>query len=58
MPYTKEVIDKLGNAMVYMARKVPGLSKTKLLKLIYLLEEVSVKRNKRVVVFICYPTYY
>jgi uncharacterized phage-associated protein len=46
MPYTKEVIDKLGNSMVYMAQRVPDLSKTKLLKLIYLLEEVSVKRNK------------
>jgi uncharacterized phage-associated protein len=46
MPYSKEIIDKLGNSMVYMAQKVPDLSKTKLLKLIYLLEEFSVKRNK------------
>jgi uncharacterized phage-associated protein len=46
MAYSKEIIDKLGNAMVYLAQKVPGLSKTKLLKLLYLLEEVSVKKNK------------
>jgi uncharacterized phage-associated protein len=46
MAYSKEIIDKLGNAMVYMAQQVPALSKTKLLKLIYLLEEVSVKKNK------------
>ena len=31
--------------MVYLSMNVPELSKTKLLKLIYLLEEVSVKRN-------------
>jgi uncharacterized phage-associated protein len=46
MAYSKEIINKLGNAMVYMAQRVPHLSKTKLLKLIYLLEEVSVKANK------------
>jgi uncharacterized phage-associated protein len=44
--YSKEVIDKLGNSMVYIAKRVPSLSKTKLLKLLYLLEEVSVKENK------------
>ncbi|MDR2119389.1 MAG: SocA family protein [Tannerella sp.] len=46
MAYSKEIIDKLGNAMVYLAQKVPSLSKTKLLKLLYLFEEVSVKTNK------------
>jgi uncharacterized phage-associated protein len=46
MAYSKDVIDKLGNSMVYMAGRVPFLSKTKLLKLLYLLEEVSVKKNK------------
>jgi len=43
--YSREVIEKLGNSMIYMATKVPELSKTKLLKLIYLLEETSVKKN-------------
>lgn len=46
MSYSKEVISKVGNAMVYMAEHVPELSKTKLLKLLYLLEEESVKKNK------------
>jgi uncharacterized phage-associated protein len=46
VPYSKEIIDKLGNSMVYIAQKVPDLSKIKLLKLIYLFEEFSVKRNK------------
>lgn len=44
--YSKEAIEKLGNSMIYLATKVPELSKTKLLKLIYLLEETSVKKNK------------
>jgi uncharacterized phage-associated protein len=46
MAYSKETVDKLGNAMVYIAQRVSSLSKTKLLKLIYLMEEVSVKMNK------------
>jgi uncharacterized phage-associated protein len=46
MAYSKETIEKLGNSMVYLAQNVPSLSKTKLLKLLYLLEEVSVKKNK------------
>lgn len=31
--------DKLGNALIYMAERVPDLSKTKALKLLYLMEE-------------------
>jgi len=31
--------------MIYLSMKIPKLSKTKLLKLIYLLEETSVKKN-------------
>lgn len=44
--YSRDTIEKLGNAIIYLAERVPDLSKTKLLKLIYLLEEVSVKKNK------------
>jgi len=43
--YSREIIEKLGNSMIYMSVKIPELSKTKLLKLIYLLEETSVKKN-------------
>lgn len=34
---------KLGNAVVYIAQRTPRLSKTKLLKLLYLMEEESVR---------------
>lgn len=42
-PYSSSEIDKLGNAVVYLAGKINPLSKTKLLKLIYLIEEYSVR---------------
>lgn len=42
--YTDSDINKLGNAIVYIAEHVPDLSKTKLLKLLYLMEEYSVRR--------------
>lgn len=41
---SKDTIAKLGNAMSYLASNIPLLSKTKLLKLLYLLEECSVKK--------------
>lgn len=36
--------NKIGNAIIYIAEKVTLLSKTKLLKLLYLMEEYSVRR--------------
>ena len=42
--YTKDQIDKLGNAIIFLCERIKPLSKTKLLKLIYLIEESSVKR--------------
>lgn len=42
--YTKEEIDKVGNAIIYLADKIPFLSKTKILKLIYLIEETSIRK--------------
>ena len=41
--YSPEQIDKIGNAIVYLAQKISDLSKTKLLKLIYLLDELSIR---------------
>lgn len=35
---------KIGNTVVFIANRVPRLSKTKLLKLLYLMEDYSVKR--------------
>ena len=42
-PYSRTEIDKLGNAIVFLTEKINPLSKTKLLKLIYLIEEYSVR---------------
>lgn len=46
MRLTQADRNKIGNAVVYIAQQVPYLSKTKLLKLLYLMEEYSVKRFK------------
>jgi uncharacterized phage-associated protein len=42
--YSKSEIEKIGNAIIYFAERIPGLSKTKLLKLLYLLEESFAKK--------------
>lgn len=42
--YTKAQIDKLGNAIIFLCERIKPLSKTKLLKLIYLIEESAVKK--------------
>lgn len=42
-PYTQADLAKLGNAIIYLIDRIGPLSKTKLLKLIYLLQETSVK---------------
>ena len=41
--YSIEEKEKLANAIIYFAEKIPDLSKTKLIKLLYLLEESYVK---------------
>ncbi len=45
--FTKDEIAKIGNTLVYFAERVPDLSKTKLLKFIYILEETTVKACAR-----------
>ena len=42
--YTRGQISKLGNAIIYLAERISPLSKTKLIKLIYLIEEISIKK--------------
>ena len=39
----EEIIDKVGNTLIYFAENMPSLSKTKALKLVYLLDEFSIK---------------
>jgi uncharacterized phage-associated protein len=41
---THQQVQKLGNTLIYLANNVGELSKTKILKLLFLLEESSVKR--------------
>lgn len=42
--YTRPQIEKIGNAIIYLATHIPDLTKTKLLKLLYILEEVAIKK--------------
>lgn len=41
--YTRSQIDKIGNTMVYLAQHISDLTKTKILKILFLLEEGSIK---------------
>lgn len=43
--YTTDQLSKIGNAIIYFSGNIQKLSKTKLLKLLYILEEVSIKRS-------------
>lgn len=40
---TRDQLDKVGNAIIYLAERIKPLYKTKVLKLLYLLDEASVK---------------
>ncbi|WP_010182999.1 Panacea domain-containing protein [Aquimarina agarilytica] len=42
--FSKEEIEKLGNTIIYLCEKMNGLQKTQCLKLIYLLDEMSIKK--------------
>lgn len=47
-PYIKlseEQIDKIGNSIIYFLQKIEDLSKTKVLKLLYILDELSIKKS-------------
>jgi uncharacterized phage-associated protein len=43
--YSQEHLNKIGNTVVYLASNVENPSKTKLLKLLYLLDEISIKTS-------------
>lgn len=45
--YTVDEIAKIGNTLVYFAEHIGDLSKTKLLKMVYLLEETFIKHCAR-----------
>ena len=42
--FTTQQIDKLGNALIYLSKNVGDFNKTKILKLLFLLEESSIKK--------------
>lgn len=42
---TKNQISKVGNTIIYLSQKINELSKTKALKLIYILDELSIKKS-------------
>jgi uncharacterized phage-associated protein len=42
--YTKDKLEKIGNTIIYFTQNIPDLSKTKLIKLLYLLEECFIKK--------------
>jgi uncharacterized phage-associated protein len=43
--FTDEQLSKIGNTIVYLSQHIPNLSKTKLLKLLYILDELSIKKS-------------
>ena len=45
--FTNEQLEKIGHTVVYLAERIPELSKTKLLKLLYILDEISIKKSAK-----------
>jgi uncharacterized phage-associated protein len=43
--YTPDQITKIGNTIVFLADRIPYLTKTKLLKIVYLLDAYSIKKT-------------
>jgi uncharacterized phage-associated protein len=43
--YSSDQLGKIGYTVVYLADRISGLSKTKLLKLLYILDEISIKKS-------------
>ncbi|HWK06959.1 MAG TPA: Panacea domain-containing protein [Puia sp.] len=42
--FTRDQINKIGNAIIYLSENVPDLNKTKILKILFLIEEASIKK--------------
>ncbi len=42
---SNDQIDKIGNSIIYLSERIGELSKTKALKLIYILDELSIKKS-------------
>lgn len=42
---TDNQINKVGNSIIYLSKRIPNLTKTKTLKLLYILDELSIKKS-------------
>lgn len=42
--FTKDQIEKIGNTIIYLCKEIPNINKTKILKILFLLEEASIKK--------------
>ena len=42
--FNKDQIDKIGNTIIFLSKNMGDLNKTKILKLLFLLEEASIKK--------------
>lgn len=43
--FTKDQISKIGNTVIYLSNHVPDLNKTKILKLLFIIEEAAIKKT-------------
>ncbi|MGB0789517.1 MAG: Panacea domain-containing protein, partial [Marinirhabdus sp.] len=43
--YSPDQIAKIGNTVVFLAQKIENISKTKILKLLYILDELSIRKS-------------
>ncbi len=43
--YTRNQIEKLGNALIYLCQQIKPITKTQLLKLVFIIEETSIART-------------
>ena len=43
--YSPDQLSKIGNCIIYFSQKITKLSKTKLLKLLYILDELAIKKS-------------
>jgi uncharacterized phage-associated protein len=55
--YSEDQISKIGNTIIYLSSKINKLSKTKLLKLLYLLDEISIKQSGIPILNLTYKTW-
>jgi len=43
--FTKDQVSKIGNTVIYLANRIPELNKTKILKLLFIIEEAAIKKT-------------